>query len=824
MATIQLAPPYPVFTDKNGDPLDNGYLYFGVIDLNPETNPIQVYYDSAFTQPAAQPLRTSNGYVMRNGSPALIFAGSQFSVTVRDKNSDLVIYSPVGYGVDPGSIAGVVVVQDHTGDGVTTAFGMGASPSSENATNAYIDGVYQSKAGYSISGSTLTFSEAPPLYSAIEIVSNQTAIIGGTDAGLVTYNEGDTGAVDRTVKAKLQETVSVKDFGAVGDGVTDDTAVIQAAVDSGAGKVLFPSGTYNLKMIFIETGNVKLIGDNATIVQFHDDVNSTTVGGAGQYKVSAAFFTKRGCENVEITGFTFTTNDASFPALAAGYGSYFPSIGGHHSDNIYIHHNVFEGGQDRCMFFQAGKNLRFENNNVENNGFTVHIGYAGNVFFYDATTDVSIKYSPIAPSFTNNIFDGYNSDRSTICAHLTGCVEFVFRDNRFLNMAIGSIGSLRVVRLYSNDFGPFDASGNQLAYIQGVCSGNVINGTFDFALEIDGYSSLATSTWTSSFQMRILVEGNNIEGTGQGIRMTEVQDTKVIGNFVSVTESPIFIERRSSFVIVSNNTLRSTAGGYNDTVIYSAWGAGSGYFTFNNNRVTASPASQYIFERNVPMTWFVCNENNFFFDGDIASCRPVVLTFSGKAWIKDNVFNIDVDPTNVSIFVLTGSGSSASVNIEGNQVFAVNGTGASTIRFAAMSDFKDVNIHNNVTGGPIDIEDCDRVYITDNTMIMPSSNTVRAIACSNDSYAEIATVQIHGNYIVSASATTTQCVAIVSNNDATLNTTSKVTMNYISCNTSAAPLSQLDEGELGVIGNTIINAGAGGTTPTVTGSATLVNF
>jgi hypothetical protein len=70
MPLTQLAPPYPIFTDKSGSPLDNGYLYFGTANLNPETNPITVYYDSALTQPAAQPLRTSNGYVMRNGCAA----------------------------------------------------------------------------------------------------------------------------------------------------------------------------------------------------------------------------------------------------------------------------------------------------------------------------------------------------------------------------------------------------------------------------------------------------------------------------------------------------------------------------------------------------------------------------------------------------------------------------------------------------------------------------------------------------------------------------------------------------------------------------------
>jgi hypothetical protein len=173
------------------------------------------------------------------------------------------------------------VTNTATGTGSQVAFGLTVSPGSKNNVQVYIDGVYQNKASFSISAATITFSEAPPLNSAIEFIIGQavTEISGNSDS--INYTQGGTGSQQRTLTSKLQESVSVKDFGAVGDGVADDTAAIQAAIDAVqsagnyCGKVYFPRGIYLCNVT--ASCFTRLVGENHGSVQLKSAVSGGVI-------------------------------------------------------------------------------------------------------------------------------------------------------------------------------------------------------------------------------------------------------------------------------------------------------------------------------------------------------------------------------------------------------------------------------------------------------------------------------------------------------------------------------------------------------------------
>lgn len=89
MAT-SILPQYPIWTELDGSPLEDGYIYVGIAGLNAESNPQNVFWDGALTIAAAQPIRTLNGYPARSGSPALPYVAGDLSIVVRDKTGALV--------------------------------------------------------------------------------------------------------------------------------------------------------------------------------------------------------------------------------------------------------------------------------------------------------------------------------------------------------------------------------------------------------------------------------------------------------------------------------------------------------------------------------------------------------------------------------------------------------------------------------------------------------------------------------------------------------------------------------------------------------------
>lgn len=188
MTALSIQPTYPIFTDIDGQPLEDGYVWIGAANLDPQTNPINVYWDAALTLPAAQPIRTLAGYPANSGTPARLYVNSDYSIRVMNKNGSVVYSAPA-------------------------------------ATERYSD-----------------------------------VVVSGVNAEDVIYDPPFLGGVQTNAEDKFAQTVSVKDFGAVGDGVADDTAAIQAAFDSGAKSIFVPAGSYLTDALTIPA-NVMFAGE-----------------------------------------------------------------------------------------------------------------------------------------------------------------------------------------------------------------------------------------------------------------------------------------------------------------------------------------------------------------------------------------------------------------------------------------------------------------------------------------------------------------------------------------------------------------------------------
>lgn len=229
----EVVQPFKIFTDSKGEPLEDGFVYIGTPGFNPEANPEPLYWDSARTEPAAQPIRTLGGYLSRNGTPARVYlASGDYSITVRDKQSRLVYTLLSLFGTatfEVGTVASMVSNQAlSVGDFVRT---LGYYSPGDGGGNDY------------------------------EIVAAGT----GTEDGGSYINLSIAGQAKGLFPG---EAVKAKQFGAKGDGVTDDFTFLDNATtyaqSSGVNKNLFlNSGVYETSQtLTMSSDGFNILGSN----------------------------------------------------------------------------------------------------------------------------------------------------------------------------------------------------------------------------------------------------------------------------------------------------------------------------------------------------------------------------------------------------------------------------------------------------------------------------------------------------------------------------------------------------------------------------------
>lgn len=150
------------FFDNNGIILSGGKIYTYSAGT---TTPAVTYTSSSGVTPHSNPIiLDSAGRVP--GGEIWLPANTNFKfVLTTSLDITLGTYDNVG------SVAFTSpLLANLSGDGVQTVFSLPSAPIDENSTNVYVNGVYQQKNTYSVSSSSLTFSEAPPVTSTIEVM------------------------------------------------------------------------------------------------------------------------------------------------------------------------------------------------------------------------------------------------------------------------------------------------------------------------------------------------------------------------------------------------------------------------------------------------------------------------------------------------------------------------------------------------------------------------------------------------------------------------------------------------------------------------------
>jgi parallel beta-helix repeat protein len=325
------------FFTNSGAVLTGGKLYTYAAGT---TTPQAAYTTSQGNVPWTNPIVLDAAGRVPSGGEIWLTDGLIYKFVLKDSNDVLIATYDNITGINSNAVAYTNQQEIVTATAGQTVFNLGISyQPGTNSLSVFVDGVNQYGPGAQYSyvetdSTTVTFNAGLHVGAEVKFTTTQQQGAGAVDAEQVSYTPPFVDSVPTNVEAKLAQTVSVKDFGAVGNGIDDDTDAVQAALNYigsiGGGEVIIPAGTYMIAANTFAGGDDYglVVSDNTTITMNAGTIMKAITTSDGNYRI----FSIVDKSNITINGGILYGDQETHPtSTEAGFG-----IGILGSTDIYI--------------------------------------------------------------------------------------------------------------------------------------------------------------------------------------------------------------------------------------------------------------------------------------------------------------------------------------------------------------------------------------------------------------------------------------------------------------------------------------------------------